>query len=164
MTGTGQSDPDPEYYVYREPLTIRIVAVLGWFVGWLAYWLARMGYEEKADALIDDSMMMRRGNQGAVRAIGYLNGQRGLSAIYRGRLMVHGKIRDRGPFANRGFYATYDVAAPNKARALALIRRFEWDAVPESLEIEEGNLDHPDLGAEGVLWIAKGRTFYSEEG
>ena len=77
-------------------------------------------------------------------------------------MIIHGKIHDTGPFANKAFYAIYDVAAPNKARAVALIKRFEWDAIPESLEIEEGELEYSDRGAEGVLWIAPGRSFYSE--
>ena len=149
-------------YVYQEPFIIRIISIVGWLLGWATYWLARWGFTEKAEALIDDAIVMRRANLGVVRAIGYLNGLRGLPAIRRGRLIIHGKIHETGPFANKGFFATYDVAAPNKARALALINRFEWDAIPESLEVEEGDLEYPDEGAEGVLWVAPGRSFYSE--
>jgi hypothetical protein len=155
---------DVEYYVYEEPLIRKAIALVGWATGWVAYWLAHCGLADRAEALVDDAIMMRRANPGAIRAIGYLNGLRGLPALRRGRLIVHGKIHDRGPFANKHFFAAYDVAAPNKERALALIKRFEWDAIPGSLEIEEGELEYPDPGAEGVLWVAGGRTFYSEVG
>jgi hypothetical protein len=158
---TNESE-DVKYYVYEEPLILKAVAIVGWAAGWVAYWLARFGLVDGAEALIDEAIMMRRANPGAIRAIGYLNGRRGLPALRRGRLIVQGKIHDRGPFANKGFFATYHVAAPNKARALALIKRFEWDAIPESLEIDDGELEYPDTGAEGVLWIAGGRCFYSE--
>lgn len=158
------NEQDVQYFVYEEPLIVRFLAVLGWALGWCCYWLARWRFEEAAERLLDTAIVMRRSNPGAIRAIGLLNGRRGLPARHRGRLLVHGKIHETGPFANKGFYANYDVAAPNKARALALIKRFEWDAIPESLEIEEGELDYPDDGAEGVLWIAPGRIFYSDEG
>ena len=124
------------------------------------YWLARAGFHRRADSLIDNVIVMRRANPGAIRAIGYLNGLQGWPAIRRGRLLIRGKIHETGPFANRDFFATYHVAAPNHARALQLVKRFEWDAIPESLSIEEGDLDHEDPGAEGVLWIAAGRTFF----
>jgi hypothetical protein len=157
-----ESEDDAEYYVYEESLLVKLIAAAGWLVGWTAYWLAKAGCIERAESLIDNAIVMRRANPGAIRAIGYLNGRRGLRARHRGALMIHGRIHDAGPFANKGFFATYHVAAPNKMRALALIKRFEWDAIPESLEIEDGELDLPDEGAEGVLWVAPGRTFHSE--
>ena len=153
---------DVRYFVYEEPLIVKALAALGWMLGWCSYWLARWRFEGAAEGLIDSAIVMRRSNPGAIRAIGLLNGRRGFPAQRRGRLIIHGKIHDTGPFANKAFYAIYDVAAPNKARAVALIKRFEWDALPESLEIEEGELEYSDRGAEGVLWIAPGRSFYSE--
>jgi hypothetical protein len=156
------NEEDEVYYVYQDPIFIRALSLVGWALGWVCYWLARFGFVDKAEGLIDDAIHIRRANPGAVRAIGYLNGLRGLPAIRRGSLLVHGRIHDKGHFAGNGFYATYHVAAPNKARALALIKRFEWDAIPESIEIEEGELDYPDTGAEGILWVKPGRAFYSE--
>ena len=166
MSSDDETDKDSEtrYYVYQESIVIRLLSWVGWLLGWLTYWMARAGHTEKAESLIDDAIVMRRANPGAIRAIGYLNGRRGLRAIRRGQLIIHGRIGGKGPFANRGFFATYHVAAPNKMRALALVKRFEWNAIPESLEVDEGELEFPDEGAEGVLWVQGGRAFYSEEG
>ena len=157
-----ESSSEPTYWKHQKSISVRLVEFFGWLLGWTTYWLARGGLTGNAEALIDHAIRLRRANEGAVRTIGYLNGRRGLPALRRGELMIHGKIANRGPFANLGFYSTYHVAAPNKMRALQLIRRFEWDAISDSVEIEEGELDLPDEGAEGVLWVAPGRTFYSE--
>jgi hypothetical protein len=139
-----------------------LLSALGWLLGWACFWAVRLGSGHRAEGLIDAAIMMRRHNPGAIRAILQMNGRDGMPAHRRGRLLVTGRMHDSGPFANNGFYATYDVAAPTEARALALIRRFEWDALPQSLQIEEGTLDSPDWGAEGVLWVAPGRTFFTE--
>ena len=119
--------------------------------------LARTGNREWAERLADRSIDLCRHSPGAIRAIGRLSCQ---PALYRGKLLISGRTRPGGRFANRGFFATYHIAAANKVRALNLIRRFERDAIPSTLRIEEGELDIPDLGSEGVLWIAAGRTFF----
>lgn len=158
-----ESSEDAQYYVLEKSILVKIAELLGWLIGWVAYCVARAGFHDRADTIIDDAILLRRANPGAVKTIGYLNGKRGLPALRRGELMIHGLIGPEGPFANLGFYATYHVAAPNQMRALALIRRFEWDAIPESLEVAEGELDLPDHGAEGILWVMPGRTYYSKD-
>ncbi|HEY0414526.1 MAG TPA: hypothetical protein VGD66_15435 [Allosphingosinicella sp.] len=159
-----QAEPEEvSWWVYEESLLRKLASGAGWLLGWGCFWAVGLGLRDPVDGAIDLAIVLRRHNRGAIRAIGRLNAHRGLRALRRGRLLVTGRIHETGPFAHKGFYATYDVAAPNKARALALIRRFEWDALPESLEIDEGELDQFDPGAEGVLWVAPGRTFFTQD-
>lgn len=158
MSGT-----EEEYHVFEPTLLGHVMSGAGYCLGWLAYVFARFRFFEWSEALVDDAILLRRANPGAIRAIGIKSGYDGHPAQFRGRLLIHGRIGPDGPFAGNGFFATYHVAAPNKARALMLIRRFEWDAIPESLEIDDGELDIPDPGAEGVLWIQPGRSFYAPD-
>ena len=77
--------------------------------------------------------------------------------------MISGRTGQAGPFPNSSFYATYHIAARNAARAMELIARWEWDAIPGSLKIENCELDLPDPGAEGILWVSNGRTFWTPD-
>lgn len=160
------SDDDGDaltYAVYSPSIFERFVSGAGWALGWACYWLARTGNSGLADRLVDRAVRFRRGNSGAIRAVGLINAQLGLQALRRGRLLIEGQVVDLGPFANRGFFATYDIATRSPERALKLIERWEWDALPGSLRIVEGELDSPDPGAEGILWVSDGRIFFADE-
>lgn len=154
------SDEPDTYWVYNKGLAQHAYEGLGWSLGWFCYGLCRLGFPGVANRLVDRAIMLRRGNPGAVRAVGYLNGVEGRLALKRGRLMIEGRVGPIGPFADKCFFATYDIAARSPDRALHLIRRWEWDAIPETLQIVEGELDSEDLGAEGILWVSNGRAFY----
>ena len=154
---------DESYFVYEKGFLGHLLEAAGWLLGLICYRLARSGFVALAERWVDTAIVLKRGNLGAIRAVGYLNGLQGKLALRRGRLMIVGRIHSTGPFADKRFYATYDIAARSKDRALELIRRWEWDAIPDSLIVVEGELDHEDPGAEGILWISNGRTLYSED-
>ncbi|MBC7987560.1 MAG: hypothetical protein H7X93_12975 [Sphingomonadaceae bacterium] len=153
---------EPLGWAYRRTILEHMARALGSATGWLAYAFARCGWSDLSGRLADRAIGLCREGQGAIRAIGFNAGRMGRVAGRRGQLFVHGRVRDGRRFGGHGFYATYHVAAFNKVRALTLIRRFERDAVPETLEIDSGELDQDDTNAEGVLWIKRGRTFYSD--
>lgn len=156
-----ESGPDDAtFWVYEKTVLGRLLEGFGWALGWGCYWLARAGLTRLADHWVDLAIILSRSNRGAIRTLGYLSGQRGRLAIRRGWVLVEGQIGPGGPFANKRFIARYDVAARDEASALSLIRRWEWDAVPESLRIEEAHLEWEDSGAEGILWAYPGRAFF----
>jgi len=150
-----------DYFVLLPSLSERLGSVVGGVLGWISYPAVRMGLVGFAERLADQAIDLQRHSRGAVRTLGYIAWLNGRRAGFRGRLIIEGQVA-RGRFAGKGFYATYDVAAFNEARALELIRRFERNAAPSSLRIDSGSLDHPDPGGEGVLYVLPGRTFFED--
>jgi hypothetical protein len=162
-----EDDPEPSgdvrWYVFTPSIAERLSSASGWLLGWASYALTRLGLDGPAERAADRAIHLQRHSRGAVRTLGWLAARRGRLAGRRGQLIVEGRVGDRGRFAGRGFFATYVVAAFNEQRALDLIRRFERDAIPSSLRIDSGELDEPDSGVEGVLYVHPGRTFFLEE-
>jgi hypothetical protein len=160
-------DPEPSegvrWYVWEPSLAERIASACGGLLGWASYGLARAGLDDASERAADRAIALQRHSRGAVRTLGLLAARRGRIAGRRGHFIVEGRVGDRGSFAGRGFFASYVVAAFNEQRVLELIRRFERDAIPSSLRIDSGALDEPDEGAEGVLYVHPGRTFFREE-
>ncbi len=152
---------EADYGVLLPSLSERLGSAVGGVLGWISYATMRMGQAGFAERLADRAIDLRRHSRGAIRTLGYIAWLNGRRAGFRGRLIVEGHVAT-GRFAGKNFYATYEVAAFNEARALELIRRFERDAAPSSLRIDSGSLDHPDPGGEGVLYVLPGRTFYRD--
>lgn len=155
-------DADETYWAYRKSIFGGLLGWVGWTLGWSCYALARVGMAEIAGRLVDAAIKLRRGNPGAIRTVGFLNGRKGRLALRRGRVLVEGQVHASGPFANQHFFAAYDVAARDAKRALQLIERWEWDAVPGSLKVIEAEFEADDFGAEGILWVSNGRTFFND--
>ncbi|HQV03677.1 MULTISPECIES: hypothetical protein [unclassified Novosphingobium] len=160
------SAPDQDnvtYRVFESTFFGRLAEAIGWALGWLCFAFARAGWTDLAERWVDVAILLRRSNRGAIRTVGYLNALRGRLAIKRGWVLVEGRTGPSGAFANKGFFARYEVAARNQACALALIKRWERDAIPGSLRIYEAHLDCDDSGAEGILWVYPGRSFFATD-
>ena len=159
-SGADNAEEEVEYFVHIPSLADRMRAAAGSTLGWVSYVVARAGALQASERMADRAIALQRHGKGAIRALGWLSSRRGRVAGYRGQFVIEGRMRDEGPFSGKGFFATYVVAAFNEERALELIRRFEKDAIASSLRIDSGSLDHSDPGAEGVLYIRPGRSFF----
>ena len=162
MTG-GDPEGGLDYRVYYPGLAERVGRIIGWTMGWGCYWTARCGLPAIAEKFVDTSIALRRGNSGAVRTIGCLNGKAGRLALRRGKFLIDGQVGPHGPFAGKRFVAGYVVAARDESRALHLIRRFESDALITSLSLEKVDWWGSYAGAEGVLEAPENRFFYVDE-
>jgi hypothetical protein len=156
----GEEADEAEYFVHLPSPADRLRSAAGAGLGWISYGLARAGALGAAERTADRAIGLHRHGKGAIRALGWLSSLRGRRAGYRGQFIIEGRIKDEGRFAGKSFVATYVVAAFNDERVLELVRRFERDAIPSSLRIASGALDHEDPGAEGVLYIHGGRTYF----
>ncbi|WP_169800962.1 hypothetical protein [Novosphingobium naphthalenivorans] len=91
-----------------------------------------------------------------------LSSRDGRVAGRAGRLLVEGRTLPESEWRGMQYCASYYVAACNEERALQLISRWEQSTDPNSLRIEDGELDEPFDGPEMLISVEGGRAFYRD--